>query len=100
MDVLKGCRVLILEEQRQIALVLAKMVEDLGCKVIGPANNVPDALRFIDENTVDAAILDVNIGGNDTLAIADELIERSIPFAFTSGNKTPASIERLSLIHI
>jgi CheY-like chemotaxis protein len=94
MDVLKGRRILILEEQMQIALLLAGMVQDFGCEVVGPAKDVSDALTLIAENALDAAILDVKIGGNNTLAVADELIRKGTPFAFASGNKTPASIKR------
>lgn len=94
MDGLSGRRILILEEQMQIALLLAGMVEDLGCEVVGPAKDVPDALALIAKNAPEAAILDVKIAGKNTLAVADELIRRGTPFAFASGNKTPASIKR------
>lgn len=94
MDVLKGRRILILEEQMQIALLLAGMVQEFGCEVIGPAKDVPDALALIAANQLDAAILDVKIAGQNTLVVADELIRRGTPFAFVSGNKTSASIKR------
>lgn len=94
MDVLSGRRILILEEQMQIALLLAGMVQDFGCEVVGLAKDVPNALALIAENETDAAILDVKIAGKSTLAIADELIRRGTPFAFASGNKTPALIKR------
>jgi CheY-like chemotaxis protein len=94
MDGLKGRRILILEEQTQIALLLAGMVQDFGCEVVGPAKDVPEAMTLIADNALDVAILDVKIAGNNTLAVADELIGRGTPFAFASGNKTPVSIKR------
>jgi CheY-like chemotaxis protein len=93
MDTLNGRRILILEEQLQIALLLAGMLQDIGCEVVGPAKDVPNALALIAENALDAAILDVKIAGQNTLAVADELIRRGTPFAFASGNKNPASIK-------
>jgi CheY-like chemotaxis protein len=94
MDVLKGRRILILEEQVEIAHLLVDMVQDLGCHAVGPAKGVLEALALIADNELDAAILDVKIGGKNTLVVADELIRRGTPFAFASGNKTPASIKR------
>lgn len=94
MEALNGRRILILEEQQQIALLLAGIVQEFGCEVVGPAKDVPDALALIAESELDAAILDVTIAGKSTLAVADELIRRGTPFAFASGNKTPASIKR------
>ncbi len=51
-------------------------------------------LASIAAERIDAAILDVNIAGRNTLDVADELSRRRTPFAFASGNKTPASITR------
>lgn len=94
MDVLEGRRILILEEQIEIAQLLVEMLRELRCQAVGPAKDVRGALALIAGDELDAAILDVKIGGKNTLAVADELIRRGIPFAFASGNKTPASIKR------
>lgn len=94
MNALDGRRILILEEQKQIAQLLAGMLEEFGCEVIGPAVDVAEAMALISENTLDAAILDVKIAGKSTFAVADELIRRRTPFAFASGNKTLVSIKR------
>lgn len=94
MDELKGRHILILEETPQIAQLLAEMLRDFGCEVVGPVNDVPAALAAIAENALDAAVLDVKIAGSSTLAVADELIRRGTPFAFATGNKTPAAIAR------
>src|SRR5579872_6430977 len=94
MDMLRGRRILILEEQGPIALLLAEMVQNFGCEVVGPAKDVADALGLIGENALDAAILDVKIAGKNTFVVAEELIRRGTPFAFASGNKSPTLIKR------
>jgi CheY-like chemotaxis protein len=100
MDALKGRRILVLEEQKQIATLLAAMLRDFGCEVVGPACTIPRALTLIGEIDLDAALLDVTIAGKNTLAVADELVRKGTPFAFTSGNKTPASIKRYAVARL
>lgn len=94
MDILKGRRILILEEHPAIGALLAEMVSGFGCEIIGPSHKIGDAMELITGVTVDAAILDVTIKGELSFPLADELLRRNIPYAFASGNKTPESIER------
>lgn len=93
-DILNGRRILILEENSQVADLLADMVTRFGCEVLGPVEQVSDALDVISGVTVDAAILDVSIKGEISFVLADELTRRGTPYAFASGNKTPESIAR------
>jgi DNA-binding response OmpR family regulator len=88
MDALKGRRILILEEQPSIAMRLVAILQEAGCRISGPAEDVCEALNLIGRDTIDAAILDVKIAGNSTLPVARELARRSIPYVFTSGNKS------------
>lgn len=94
MDELKNCRILILEDEAHIARLLAKMLQNFGCKVVGPVKDLPAALRAINENTLDAAILDVKVGGINTREVADELIRRGTPLAFASGNQSSATLKK------
>jgi len=96
MDALKGRRILVLDEDPAIAMLLAEMVRSFGAEVVGPAKDIPEALALIAEERIDAAILDVKIGGKATYAIAKELTRRGTPFAFASGNKTPRSVKRFA----
>lgn len=98
--VLNGKRILILEENSHVADLLTGMVTGFGCEVLGPANQLSDALDLISGVTVDAAILDVTIKGEISFVLADELGRKGTPYAFASGNKTSASIERYSPTHI
>lgn len=91
---LTGCRILVLEEHEPIAVALAAILKDLGCEMVGPASGIDDAIALAISEPIDAAILDIAIGGEASFAVADELVSRGIPYAFTSGNKTQASIER------
>lgn len=92
--ILKGKRILILEENSNVADLLTGMVTGFGCEVLGPANQLSDALDLISGVGVDAAILDVTIKGEISFVLADELARKGTPYAFASGNKTSQSIER------
>ena len=62
------------------------MLVELGCAVIGPALRLADALRLVEEEAgIDAAILDVNIGGERSDRVAEALEQRRIPFVFATG---------------
>jgi CheY-like chemotaxis protein len=83
---LAGKRVLVLEDEPLIGIVLVDILEDAGCVVLGPAYDVPQALNLLTTDTVDCAVLDVNLGsGQTSAAVADALEERSIPFIFATG---------------
>lgn len=91
---LTGRRILVLEEHEPVAVVLAAILKNLGYEMVGPASRIDDAIALAISEPIDAAILDVAIGGEVTFAVANELISKGIPYAFVSGNKTPASIQR------
>lgn len=87
-------RILILDEQASIAELLAKMLHELGCDVVGPASREPEALALLAEHPIDAAIIDVKIKGQPSYAIATELNRRGTPWAFASGNNTDEYVSR------
>lgn len=80
--------VLIVEDEFFIALDLEDSVRDAGANVVGPAANVKDALALLDAETVTAAILDVNLGRELSLAVAQRLERDQIPFIYHSGQTT------------
>ena len=83
---LTGKRVLVLEDEPLIGIVLADILENAGCVVLGPAYDVPQALNLLTTDEVDCAVLDVNLGSGQTSApVADALEERAIPFMFATG---------------
>ncbi|AMJ62093.1 response regulator [Bosea sp. PAMC 26642] len=90
----EGRRVLVVEDEMTIALMIEETLLDLGAEVIGPAARLDAALQLATEASIDAAILDVNIRGGNTYQVADILAERAIPFVFCSGYSDWAVEER------
>jgi CheY-like chemotaxis protein len=79
-------RILVIEDEGLIALHIEDALTDLGCSVVGPVRAVEEAINLLDRQPVDAALLDINLGGGQTsYPIADELGRRDIPFAFVTG---------------
>jgi CheY-like chemotaxis protein len=81
-----GKRVLIVEDEMLVALVIEGMLTDLGCLVLGPYNTVATALRAALMEGFDLALLDVNLAGEKVYPVADALVARHIPFLFLSGD--------------
>jgi DNA-binding response OmpR family regulator len=77
-------RVLLVEDEACLAMMLQDVLEDAGYEVIKAAR-VPAALRMAAGEAIDAAILDVNVAGTEVFAVARELRERGVPFMFASG---------------
>ncbi len=82
---LNGLRVLVVEDEAAISLLLEDMLLDFGCEVIGPAARLAAALDAVSREKVDLAILDVNVAGEPIYPVAAVLVERSIPFVFSTG---------------
>jgi DNA-binding response OmpR family regulator len=80
-------RVLIVEDEALISMLIESTVRDLGHEAAGCAYSVSDALALMDEtpDPIDAAMLDVNLGGKLVFPVAEVLSERGIPFAFLTG---------------
>jgi len=82
---LKGLRVLVVEDQAPIALQLEDMLVESECEIIGPASRVRQALQLIEEQAVDAAVLDLNIAGDLVYPVADALEAKGLPYFFATG---------------
>jgi len=78
-------RILIVEDETMIAMMVEDFLEELGWDVVGWAGGLERALAMARNSDIDAALLDVNLSGQDTFAVADILCERHIPFAFATG---------------
>ena len=79
-------RILIVEDEPLIAMMLEDIVEILGKSVAGSADSVATALQAIEKGGVEAAILDLNLrGGEKSTPVAAALSERGIPFVFATG---------------
>jgi CheY-like chemotaxis protein len=83
---LRDRRILVVEDEYLIAITLSNQLEGVGSIVVGPVPSVERAMKAIEsEPELDAAILDINLGGVMAYPIADALLARKIPFVFTSG---------------
>ena len=81
---LNGLRILVVEDEAAISLLLEDMLLDFGCEVIGPAARLSAALDAVAREQVDLAILDVNVAGEPIYPVAEALAQRSIPFVFST----------------
>lgn len=84
---LHGLRMMIVEDETMVAMMVEDLLETFGCEVVAVAGTVKQALEFVaTENvTIDGAILDVNIGGEKVFPVADALAARGISFIFATG---------------
>jgi len=83
---LQGLRVLIVEDESLVAMLLETMLEDMGCTVFGTAARVADALDMIaGETRPDAALLDVNVAGQTVYPVAEALDRKGVPLVFSTG---------------
>lgn len=81
----KRCRVLVVEDEALIAIMIADQLTQLGYEIVGPVSKLDAAMTFAREARFDAAILDVTIRGGKTFPVAELLSAKSIPFAISSG---------------
>jgi CheY-like chemotaxis protein len=84
-DRLAGKRVLVVDDERLIALDNQDLLESWGCRVMGPAGSVCAALELIEVDLPDAAVLDFHLRGETSEPIAEALTEAGRPFIVTTG---------------
>lgn len=82
---LEGKRVLVVEDEAAIAMLLEDMLLDFGCTIVGPAARLANALDLAQRETFEVAILDVNVAGEPIYPVAEALAERGLPFVFSTG---------------
>ncbi|MBD7940383.1 response regulator [Brevundimonas guildfordensis] len=85
-DIFSGRRVLIVEDESLVAMLLETILVDLGCDVVGPESNIEDGLNAASGTSrLDAALLDVNVAGQEIFPVAEALKARGVPFVFSTG---------------
>ena len=82
---LAGKRILVVEDEVIVAMLIEDILSDQGATIVGPAARVAKALELLDDGPLDGAVLDVNLAGEMTTPVAEELRRRGIPFAFATG---------------
>ena len=84
-NLLAGRRVLVVEDESMVTMLLEDTLADIGCEVVGSASRIDDALAKARSLAFDVAILDVNLNGHQTFAVAEILAQRGLPFVFATG---------------
>ena len=85
MTVLSGKRVLVVEDEALVAAMVEDILADLGAVLVATATNIDRATELAQSETVDVAVLDVNVRGRRVDPVADILRQRGIPFVFATG---------------
>ncbi len=84
---LAGRRVLVVEDEILVATTIECEVEGAGAQVVGPAYTLDEALALaLDGETIDIAVLDINLGRFKVWPVAEALNHRGIPYVFASAN--------------
>jgi DNA-binding response OmpR family regulator len=83
--VLEGIRVLVVEDEYLVAILIEEILQKAGCVVKGPIPRLREALEAVNHDDYDAAVLDVNLAGEQINPVADALSERNVPFLFVTG---------------
>jgi CheY-like chemotaxis protein len=82
---LTGLKILVVEDEMLVSMLVEDMLADFGCEVVGPAAELNEALALAKEAKIDAALLDVNLAGKPIFPVADVLRQRGVPYIFASG---------------
>src|SRR3954469_1794470 len=93
-------RILIVEDEALVAMILEDQLADLGISVAATCASVPDAMRAIESSAPQAAILDVNLRGQLVYPVADCLLDRGIPFVFVTGYGRESIDRRYSFVKV
>lgn len=90
---------LVVDDDLVIAILSESMLQQLGCGQVITAGTASSALRLLDEQRVDIALLDVNLGDHTGERVAERLVELGVPTVVTTGysgtDSVPASMRRL-----
>ena len=85
-DILAGLRVLVVEDEALIGLLLEDMITELGAAFVGPCASLASALAAAQEDNFDVALVDMNLGGERADEVGRLLSQLGIPFALSSGD--------------
>ncbi len=94
-------RVLVVEDEPLIAFDVADHLREAGFEVVGPVASVSAALKLLNSQGCDLAVLDVNLGRETAAPIADVLCAKSLPFIALSGyssEQLPEIFQRAPLL--
>jgi CheY-like chemotaxis protein len=84
---LAGLRLLVVEDEAMVAMLIEDMLFELGCVVSGVAGTLSRGMALASDEgfRIDGAILDINLGGEKVYPVAEALAARRVPFIFSTG---------------
>ncbi len=82
---IEGARVLLVEDNAMIAGEVAEALGAMGALVVGPVGRLAAAMRLVEAQPIDVALLDIDLNGTKVWPLAEELASRGVPFCFASG---------------
>jgi PAS domain S-box-containing protein len=99
-DAPSGWRVLLVEDEALVAMMIQECLSESGHSVIGPISRASDALQAAKDVEYDAAILDINLGDGMAYPVADIVAARGVPFVFVTGYEADTVDDRFSNVPI
>jgi DNA-binding response OmpR family regulator len=88
-------RVLIVEDEFLLGFSLLEDLTEAGADVVGPVSTVDEALQIVASESFDLAVLDINVRGEMSFPVADELLARNVPLIFLTGYDADVIPDRL-----
>lgn len=80
-----GLKVLVVEDEGSVALLIEGMLSELGCEIVASTARLAEACKVASTAVIDLAVLDVNLDGELVFPAAEILHSRNIPFLFSTG---------------
>ncbi|WP_434647615.1 response regulator [Pseudomonas sp. D1-2] len=102
MTIFAGIKVLLVEDEGAVAMLIEEMLEEQGCEVVASIPRLAMAREAAGTVEVDLAILDVNLAGERVFPVAEILRDRKIPFLFSTGygaSGLPAEFAQCPVLH-
>jgi DNA-binding response OmpR family regulator len=78
-------RILVVEDEALVAMLVEDALREAGFAVVGPAATVREAFQLLDSGDPHAVVLDLNLAGETSTPVADELAARGIPYVIATG---------------
>jgi CheY-like chemotaxis protein len=88
--------VLIVEDEGLVAMMMEDLVRELGVRDVHICSDVASALALVETAEFDCAVLDLWVRDGSSIAVADALAAREIPFLFSTGSSADALEKRHS----
>jgi PAS domain S-box-containing protein len=95
-----GRRVLVVEDEALVAMMIQEFLTEYGHSVVGPIGRASEALLAAKQTDYDAAILDINLGDGTAYPVAEIVAARGIPFVFVTGYEADTVDDRFSHIPV